>query len=55
VHDARRRGSAQLLTKRDRLRASERAEGEAVEVAIKHPLRVFDLGVPDQIETSQVL
>jgi len=54
VHDARQRGSHQLLSKRDSLRAAERAEGETVEVAVEQPLRVFDLSVPDQVEARQV-
>jgi len=50
VHDARHTGAAQGLAERKRLGAAERAEREAVQVAIQDVMRVLDVRVPDQEE-----
>jgi len=49
--DARR---AQPLAQRRRLRAPERAELEAVEMPIKHVVRILHIRVSDQEEPAQV-
>jgi hypothetical protein len=36
-----------------RLRPPEGAERKAMEVAVEKAMRVFDLGVPDQIDAGQ--
>jgi hypothetical protein len=54
VDDPREPGVAQLFTERCRLRPSQRAELEAVEMAVQDVVRVLDVGVPDQIDAGQL-
>jgi hypothetical protein len=54
VDDQREPGVAQLFTKRFRLCPSQRAEVEAVEVAVQDVVRVLDVGVPDEIDAGQL-
>jgi hypothetical protein len=55
VHDAVHARRPEPLAQAGGLGSTERAQLEAVEVAVEDPIRVLDVRVPDQIETSQFL
>jgi hypothetical protein len=44
---------SQPVTERRRLSPSEGAEAKAIEVAVEQAMRVFDLGVPDEVDAGQ--
>ena len=48
VHDVSQPCVSKLRSHRGGLRPAKRAEVKAVEMAVEHPVRVFDLRVPDQ-------
>ena len=54
VDDPREPSAPQLFTERLRLRPSQRAEVEPIEVAVQNVVGVLDVRVPDEIEPGQL-
>jgi len=54
VHDAIDSSRTELVADRGRLRASQRAEAESVQMPVKDPARVLDVRVADEEEVAQL-
>jgi hypothetical protein len=52
VHDSLQVGGAEPVAHSEGLRPAQRAELETIQVAVQQPSRIFDVGVPDQEDSS---
>ena len=53
MDDAFKARALEVCAERGSLGASQRAKAEALEVAVQQALRVFDLGVPYEVDPGQ--